>query len=253
VEGDSRIKYKILDSAQFIPNKDCTYPFRDFIEEQYNKRLQLKKEKNPIERAIKIVLNAMYEKTTQKVNSVMGNLFNPVISSFITGHARAQLYKFMHENNLERDTVAFATDSVATRRKIPGLDSDKLGEMKLDNEGKDVYYLSNEFYRFNGKWKKRGIGYDSVKDIDIEHMDTKIGKDEQLYVVLKTLRNTRIKSGIMYDRLDKIWKLESYEKKIGLNSDRKRFWLSELKSLNEKVMCDSFPIQINLLSDAITL
>lgn len=79
-------------------------------------------------------------------------------------------------------------------------------------------------------------------------MDTKIGKGGQLHIVLKTLRNTRIKSGIMYDRLDKIGKLEYYEKKIGLNSDRKRFWLTELKSLNEKVMCDSFPIHVNLTS-----
>ena len=52
----------------------------------------------------------------------------------------------------------------------------------------------------------------------------------------------------MYDKLDKIGKLESYEKKIGLNSDKKRFWLSELKSLNEKTMCDSFPIPINFVN-----
>lgn len=133
------------------------------------------------------------------------------------------MYQFMRKNRLENDTVAFATDSLACTKKIPGLDSLDLGEMKLDKSGDDAFFLSNGFYRFNDTWKNRGMGYDSVKDVDIEHLDTRIKKDGQLYVVLKTLRNTRIKSGIMYNKLDKIGKLESYEKKIGLNSDRKRF------------------------------
>src|SRR3989442_879058 len=37
---------------------------------------------------------------------------------------------------------------------------------------------------------------------------------------------------------------EEYEKKINLNSDKKRFWLSELKSLNDSSFCDSFAIKI---------
>lgn len=45
--------------------------------------------------------------------------------------------------------------------------------MKLDKSGDDAFFLSNGFYRFNDTWKNRGIGYDSVKDIDIEHIDTK--------------------------------------------------------------------------------
>ena len=45
------------------------------------------------------------------------------------------------------------------QKKIPDLDCIELGKLKLDKEGCDVIFLSNGFYRFNGKWKKRGIGY----------------------------------------------------------------------------------------------
>ena len=252
VTGDPKIRYKIIDSYQFIANVNCAYPFREFLSEQYDKRMKLKEEKNPLERAIKIILNSMYGKTAQRVNNQMGNLFNPVIASFITGFARAQLYKFVKDNTLENDVVAFATDSIACRKKIADLNSSKLGEMKLDKSASDVYFLSNGFYRFNEVWKNRGIGYDSEKKVEIEHQDTQIGKDGQLYISVKTTKTTHIKSGIIYNKLDKIGVIEEYEKKIGLNSDRKRFWHSELKSLKEETFCDSSAIPIDVVGDIIS-
>ncbi len=253
VMGDPRIKYKIIESYQFIPKKGVTsYPFKTFIEEQYNKRLQLKKEGNQLERAIKIVLNSMYGKTAQRVDNKIGNLFNPIIASFITGYARAQLYRFMREHKLEKDIAAFATDSVACKKKIPNLDSENLGEMKLDKEGKDAYFLSNGFYRLNGKWKRRGIGYDKTRKMEIEHLDTKVDENGQLYIVIQTTKTTHIKSGIRYNKLAQIGKIEPYEKKINLNSDKKRFWAKELESINDMTSCDSFPICINLVGDIIS-
>lgn len=251
VIGDSKIRYKIIDSYQFVPNTGCKYPFKKFITEQYENRMKLKKEDNPLQQAIKIVLNSMYGKTAQRVDKRMGNLFNPVIASFITGFARAQLYKFVKDHGLEKYVVAFATDSIACRKKIPGLNSEKLGEMKLDKEGHDVYFLSNGFYLFNGMWKKRGIGYDTEKKVEIEHLDAKIDDKGNLYITVKTTKTTHIKSGIIYNKLDKIGKIEEYEKKIGLNSDRKRYWHSKLKSLKEKVFCDSVPIPIDVIGDII--
>jgi len=79
----------------------------------------------------------------------MGNLFNPIIASYITGFARAQLYKFVREHNIEKDVIAFATDSVSCRKKILNLDSKELGKMKLDKWGNDTYFLSNGFYLVN--------------------------------------------------------------------------------------------------------
>jgi len=148
--------------------------------------------------------------------------------------------------------VAFVTDSVAVRKKIPNLHSEKLGEIKLDKEGNDVIFLSNGFYKFNGIWKKRGIGYDNEKKQEIEHEDTKVDTDGMLYIKVKTTRNTHIKSGILYNKLNDVGKIETYEKKINLNSDKKRFWLSELKSLNDGTFCDSIPIPIDLVGKLVS-
>ena len=52
--------------------------------------------------------------------------------------------------------------------------------------------------------------------------------------------------------LKKVGKIETYEKKINLNSDKKRFWLSELKSLNDGTFCDSRPIPIDLVGKLVS-
>jgi hypothetical protein len=61
-----------------------------------------------------------------------------VIAAYITGFARAQLYRFVKEHRLERNVVAFATDSIATTQQILNLNSNEPGEMKLDKEADDV-------------------------------------------------------------------------------------------------------------------
>ena len=179
-------------------------------------------------------------------------MFNPVIAAYITGFARAQLYKFVKENNIEKDVVAFATDSVACRKKISGLDSKKLGEMKLDKFGFDTYFLSNGFYHIKEKWKNRGIGYDTKRKIEIQHLGTKIDEKGNLYITIQTTRTPHIKGAIAYDKIDDIGKIEIYDKKIGLNSDRKRMWFSQLESLNDKKFCDSVPIPIDIVGDIIS-
>lgn len=251
VKGDSHISFEILDSQQFVPAKDCKYPFKDFIEKQYYLRLDLKKQHNPLERAIKVVLNSIYGKTAQRVNGVMGNLYNAVIAAYITGYARAQLYRFVRDHGIEKEVVAFATDSVAVRKEIADLDSEKLGEMKLDKHAHDVIYLSNGFYRFKRKWKQRGVGYDREKKVDITHLHSRVGDDGLLYIGVETTRTTHIKTGILFNRLKKVGKIEQYEKKIGLNSDRKRLWFDDLESLHETKLCDSAPININMVGDII--
>ena len=148
--------------------------------------------------------------------------------------------------------VAFATDSVAYKKKIPNLDSKDLGEMKLDKFGFDTYFLSNGFYYINGVWKNRGIGYDTERKIDIQHLDTKIDQNGDLYITIQTTRTPHIKGAITFNKIDDIGKIETYDKKIGLNSDRKRMWLSPLESLNEKKFCDSVPIPIDIVGDIIS-
>lgn len=239
---DNEVDYQILDSWQFIP-KSNYYPYKRFIENLYNKRLELKKKKDPLQLPIKIILNSIYGKTGQKVNRVIGNLFNPVIFTSITGKTRAQLYRFVMDNGIEKDIVAFATDSVCVTRKLD-FDSTKLGNFSLADFATDVYYLQNGIYRFNGKWKQRGFG--KLESKDIEHLDT-MERDGRLYYKLKLIRSTRLRTSIIQNKLSEIGKIKPITREINLNADRKRFWLGELKSVEDKECNESMPISLSHL------
>lgn len=232
--------YEILESWQFVPEFD-TYPYKAFIEELYQKRLELKAKNDPMQLPIKIILNSIYGKTGQKVNRVIGNLFNPVIFSFITGFARAQLYRFAMENDLEQETVAFATDSICCTKKLD-IDSTTLGEFSFEGLADDVFYLQNGFYRFNGKWKQRGFGKLSGKEI--EHLET-FEKDGRLFYKIKLLRNTRLRTSIIQNQVSEIGKIKPIVKKINLNADRKRLWLGHVESIDQKSFNDSMPLSLN--------
>jgi hypothetical protein len=235
--------YKILDSYQFVPNSD-EYPYKDFVEKMYQKRLELKQKKDPLQLPLKVILNSIYGKTSQKVNGRIGNLFNPVIASFITGFTRAQLYQFIIQNNLEKETVAFATDSICITRKLD-INSVKLGEFSLDNSANDVFYLQNGFYRFNGRWKQRGLG--NLGSKEIEHLET-IERKGKLYYKFKVKRSTRLRSSILQDSISNIGMIKEFEREMNLNADRKRLWLGELTSVDSKIMNDSMPVSFNYFS-----
>ena len=236
--------YKVLDAWQFIPNKetlgDIRYPFKKFIEKLYRKRMRLKKNNDPMQLPIKIILNSMYGKTGQLYRNRIGNLYNPVIFSFITGTARAMLYDFVKKNNLDNEIVSFATDSICTTRKI-NLKSAKLGKFSLENEANDVFFLQNGFYRFDGKWKQRGLGKLGTKEI--EHLDT-FEKDGKLFYRFKVTRSNRLRSSILSNKLSEIGKITEKTREVNLNADKKRFWLDELTGINHK-MNESMPLSLN--------
>lgn len=232
--------YKILDSYQFIPDSE-EYPYKKFIEEMYQKRLELKQKKDPMQLPIKIILNSIYGKTGQKVNRIIGNLFNPVIFAFITGYARAQLYKFVLERGIEKEVVAFATDSICTTKKLD-IDSDKIGEFSYEGSAVDVFFLQNGFYRFNKKWKQRGFGKLSGKEI--EHLET-FEKNGKLFYKIKILRNSRLRTSIIQNQISEIGKIKEIIKQFNLNADRKRLWLGKIESVDSKVMNESIPISLN--------
>ncbi len=232
--------YKILESWQFIPNS-ITYPYKEFIDKLYQKRLDLKSNNDPLQLPIKIILNSIYGKTGQKVNRVIGNLFNPVIFAFITGFARAQLYRFVAENDLEKQVIAFATDSICTTKKL-NIDSNKLGEFSFDGSSDDIFFLQNGFYRFNGKWKQRGFGKLSGKEI--EHLET-FEKKGKLFYKIRILRNSRLRTSIIQNQISEIGKIKPIVRQMNLNADRKRFWLGKIESIDFKMMNESMPISMN--------
>ena len=231
--------YKILDSWQFVSKFD-EFPYKNFIESMYEKRLKLKEEQNPLQIPFKIILNSIYGKTGQKVTRIMGNLFNPVLFSFITGFTRAKMYDFVRKNCIENDVVAFATDSICTTKKL-SKNSKKLGDFSFDGTSDDTFYLQNGFYRFCGKWKQRGLGKLGSKEI--EHLET-FEKDGKLFYKIKVTRNTRLRSSILQNKISDIGKIKTMTREINLNADRKRFFLQKLLKI-DKTKNNSMPISLN--------
>jgi len=232
--------YTILESCQYC-DENPYYPYKQFVESIYDKRLRLKEEKNPLELPLKVILNSIYGKTAQRVGNRIGNLFNPVIASTITGTTRAMLYEFIQKHGIEKDVVSFATDSIISTRKLD-IHSVQLGNFAFENSGNDVYVLQNGIYRFNGKWKKRGIG--NLGNKQIEHLDT-IEKDGNLYQIMNILRVNRLRTAILSNSIDEIGKFKTVERLVNLNADRKRLWFEDLKNINDKIMIDSMPINLN--------
>jgi hypothetical protein len=62
----------------------------------------------------------------------------------------------VRKNGIEKDVVFFATDSICTTKKLV-INSTRLGDFSFDNDADDVFVLQNGFYRFNEKWKQRGL------------------------------------------------------------------------------------------------
>jgi len=187
--------------------------------------------------------HSIYGKTAQRVGNKIGNLFNPVIASTITGTTRAMLYDFVQRNGIERNVVSFATDSIISTKKL-NIHSIQLGKFAFENSGNDVYVLQNGIYRFNGKWKKRGIG--NMGNKQIEHLDT-IEKDGKLYQVFNLLRVNRLRTAILSDTIDQIGKFKTVERLVNLNADKKRLWFKEIKNIEDKIMIDSMPISLNYI------
>lgn len=231
--------YRILESWQFIPITNKR-PYKDFIQNLYNKRLELKKRNDPLQLPIKIILNSIYGKTGQKVNRVIGNLFNPVLFAFITGNTRAKLYKFAIDNALEKDVISFATDSICATKRLE-LSSSELGSFSLEKSANDVYYLQNGIYRFNSKWKQRGIG--NLNGKTIEHIET-ITRCGRLFLKVRLCRNSRLRSSIIQHHLKDIGKIQPMTRLINLNADRKRLWLGIIESIDDKKCNDSMPLSL---------
>lgn len=237
---DDPTYYKILESFQYLDDNP-TYPYKEFIESIYNKRLEFKEQDNPLQLPLKVILNSIYGKTAQRVGNRIGNLFSPIIASSITGITRAMLYEFVRQHDIENEIVSFATDSIITTRKLD-INSTKLGGFAYENSGNDVYVLQNGIYRFNGKWKKRGIG--NLGNKQIEHLDT-IEKNGNLYQVMQVKRVNRLRTAILTDSIDQIGKFKKVERLVNLNADRKRQWFEDLTDINEKKMIDSLPLSLN--------
>jgi len=107
--------------------------------------------------------------------------------------------------------------------------------------------LQNGFYRFNDKWKQRGLG--SLGSKEIENLDT-IERDGRLFMKFKVNRPQRLRSAILMNIHDDIGKFTEFEREVDLNADKKRMWIPAIgiKSINTKKMNVSVPLNLGILS-----
>ena len=70
-------------------------------------------------------------------------------------------------------------------------------------------------------------------------------KDGRLYYKFNVLRNSRLRSSIIQNKLHNIGEITQITKEINLNVDRKRFWLGKIASINQKESNESVPISLN--------
>jgi len=81
---------------------------------------------------------------------------------------------------------------------------------------------------------------------EIEHLDT-FEKDGKLYYRFKVLRNNRLRSSILQDKINDIGKIKSETREFNLNADRKRFWLGRIESMDDEIMNESMPLPFNYM------
>ncbi|GKS67495.1 hypothetical protein YTPLAS73_10420 [Nitrosarchaeum sp.] len=83
--------------------------------------------------------------------------------------------------------------------------------------------------------------------MEIEHLDT-FEKDGRLYYRFNVLRNNRLRSSILQNKISDIGKIKTETREFNLNADRKRLWLGQIESINQKHHNDSVPISLNFVA-----
>ena len=73
-------------------------------------------------------------------------------------------------------------------------------------------------------------------------------KNGKLYYKFKILRNSRLRSSILQDSISDIGKIKEHTREVDLNADRKRLWLGEINSLDQKTMNESMALSLNYFS-----
>ncbi|MCY0880676.1 MAG: hypothetical protein OWS74_01660, partial [Firmicutes bacterium] len=113
--------------------------FRSVIEDLYNKRLQLKKQKNPLEKVYKLILNSSYGKFGERIG-FNAKFQNVIYASMITALGRTFI------QNVDPYAISYLTDSVISKSPIKSeLVGDQLGQMKMEGEGEAIVIGNGQY------------------------------------------------------------------------------------------------------------
>lgn len=189
---------------ELIKIYDCIYypekhkPFKDFVHDNYSNRLKCKIDKSPIELVYKILLNSLYGKFAQKINSepeilhesaLTGNEFmnlwqNPNIELqiindylYIKKKEPGKIAEYINPiysiyvtayarhilyKSLPSDVYYMDTDSCITKEKIST--GTMLGEWKQEADIEEGIIVKPKMYYYNDKVKVKGCGRMNVQE-----------------------------------------------------------------------------------------
>ena len=151
-----------------------------WIGEVYEQRAQWKREGNPSQIALKLLMNSMYGKFAQRVG-YKGN-DSPTWhqlewAGFITSYARAKLFRVMMEAHNKGSLLAVETDGIFSTEPLstPVL-SENLGDWEHD-EYEGIIYLQSGFYfkKRDGQWSAKSRGFDKGS-ITVDDAIASLGK-----------------------------------------------------------------------------
>lgn len=254
--------YELLKIQEQLIYKKTWYPFREYVNDLYEKRMKYKKEKNKMELVYKLLLNSLYgkfgqknltetvffnkeflteeqiEKVHQNPNAEMTDDKNgvitekktceesfvlPILCSYTTAHGRILLHKYL----TECEGYYCDTDSIVTDKEIE--ESTRLGGMKLEYDIEEGVLVKPKMYYLKTKEGDEIVKLKGVPKKLLYNGDKIRLNKEIFYHILKGgnveyQKFTKLKEGVKRGILPN--SIINMEKYITL-TDNKRMWLSE--------------------------
>lgn len=141
---------------------DGSYPF-SWVEDVYNTRAQWKREGNPSQMALKLLLNSLYGKMAQRVGwektGKAPTWHQYEWAGFVTSHARSQIYKAMLQAHSKGALLGVETDGIFSTAPLDLDVGSNLGQWECE-QYEEMIYLQSGFY-----FKRTGKGWSSTDNI----------------------------------------------------------------------------------------
>jgi len=262
--------YEIINIYEGVYFTEKINIFKEFVTDNYNKRIRYKREGNPIQHTFKIILNSLYGKfgqkydekqdihfinnfdfsnnnvskyesvevlkdffvITKKLNDKPPSFSQPIWSIYVTAYGRLLMYETFEKIGF--DNVFYCdTDSIFTDVKLE--EGENLGQLKLEQFIKEGLIIKPKFYEIDGSVKAKGLKGFSTRENLISLINDGTYKSFKFCKLKESLRRTeyfRVNQKIMV------------EKRINFN-DNKRFWFDKDFNINE--LHDSIPLNINII------
>ena len=199
-----KLGYRIEEVKEQIIYTESFYPFKDFVDFFYNKRLEYKAEGNKMELVQKLILNTLYGKFGQKkititeikdidyftnsfdleayMNKNNADLKNgflihkkdvkyngknsyPILASYVTSKARIKMFPYINNSS----SIYTDTDSVICKKDLYE-NVKTLGKMKLEGTYKNCILIKPKLYLLANDdeeiIKAKGLIHADKKDFD---------------------------------------------------------------------------------------